>query len=191
MPSWLVDDPTLVYMILAALAVILGVAWWRTKQGKLLLGAIGTVVLIAAVWLIGQYAITDAKRLQRAVEAMAAAVQGRDIITIMAHTSRDFDYHGTNRDEAAKKLQGILQREDVTDVVVWDFEPQEISREQRAARMNFMVKPKGNWNSGTHYLCRSQFVLEDGQWRLRTFAIFNPFVDTNQEIIIPGFASTR
>jgi len=40
MPSWLVDDPTFVYVILAALAVILGVAWWRTKQGKILIAAL-------------------------------------------------------------------------------------------------------------------------------------------------------
>jgi hypothetical protein len=186
MPSWLIDDPTFVYMILAALAVILGVAWWRTKQGKLLIAALVAIALIGGVWLLSHYAVTDAKRIQHAVEAMAAAMQRHDVNTIVSHTSRDFDYHGTRREPARQSLQDIMMRGDVTEVVVWDFEAENISRAEGSASMLFMVKPKGNWNSGAHYLCRARFVLEDGEWRMQTFAIFNPFVDTNKEIIVPG-----
>jgi hypothetical protein len=186
MPSWLVDDPTFVYVILAALAVILGVAWWRTKQGKLLIAALVAIALIGGVWLLSHYAVTDAKRIQHAVEAMAAAVQRHDVNTIVSHTSRDFDYHGTRREPARQSLQDIMMRGDVTEVVVWDFEAENISRAEGSASMLFMVKPKGNWNSGTHFLCRAHFVLEDGEWRMQSFAIFNPVVDTNKEVIVPG-----
>lgn len=187
MPSWLVDDPSFIYMILATLAVVLGVAWWRTKRGKLFVGALAALGLIVVVWLIGHFTVTDAKRIQRAVEQMAAAVQRHDLNGVFAHISRDFDYHGVDRERARVQLEAILQRRDVTEVAVWDFEPESISREQRMARISFLVKPKGNWNSGTHYLCRAEFVLEDGQWRMRTFRIFNPFADTHQEIVVPGF----
>jgi hypothetical protein len=187
MSSWLVDDPTFVYMILATLAVILGVAWWRTRQGKLFVGALVAVALIVGVWLIGHFAVTDAKRIQRAVEEMAAAVQRRDLNAVFAHISRDFDYRGTDRERARKVLQDILQRRDVTEVAVWDFEPERISRDDRLAKVSFLVKPKGNWNSGTHYLCRAEFVLEEGQWRMHRFKLFNPFAETHQEIVVPGF----
>ena len=188
MPSWLADDPTLVYMILAALAMILGVAWWRTKQGKLFLGAIGAILLIGVVWLIGHYTMTDAKRIQRVVEEMAAALQRHDLNGVFVHTSRDFSYHGITRERAREQLEGILRRRDVTEVVVWDFNPESISREQRSATMAFLVKPRGNWGNGAeHYLCRAEFVLEDGQWRMRTFRIFNPFANTHEEITVPGF----
>jgi|GEM_PF-2381631 len=187
MPSWLVDDPTFVYAVLAALAVILGVAWWRTKQGKLFIAVLVAIALIGGVWLLSHFGVTDAKRIQHAVEAMAAAVERHDVNTIISHTSRDFDYHGTSRESARQKLQDIMSRGDVTEVVVWDFEAENISRAERSANMLFIVKPKGNWNSGTHYLCRARFVLEDGEWRMQSFAIFNPFVDTNKEIIVPGF----
>src|SRR5207253_5234007 len=90
MPSWLIEHSALIYMVLATLAVILGVAWWRTRQGKLFLGALGAVLLIAVAWLIGYLTVTDAKRIQRTVEQMAAALQRHDVAAVFAHTSRDF-----------------------------------------------------------------------------------------------------
>src|SRR5439155_17552989 len=105
---------------------------------------------------------------------------------VFALTSRDFNYHGVTRERAREHLERIVRQRDVTEVTVWDFEPETISREQGTATMAFLVKPRGNWESGTHYLCRADFVLEEGQWRMRTFRIFNPFANTHEEITVPG-----
>jgi hypothetical protein len=72
---------------------------------------------------------------------------------------------------------------------VWDFERGEVSRAQRTAKVHFMVKARGDWRgSEAGYPCNADFVLDpDGQWRLRGFQIFNPFVEADQPLHIPGF----
>jgi hypothetical protein len=193
MPSWLVDDPSLVFILLCTLALVLGVLWWRTRKRPYLLGAGVAVVLLAGVWLLGHFVETDAKQIERKIREMAASVGDRNLDRAFAHISQDFHFGNSgrqfDRQLFRQRAQEFISTHRITEAVVWDFEPGEVSRAQRTGQMAFKVKVRSDLlRGGEHYRCVADFVLDpDGQWRLRSFQLFNPFVETNQPFQIPGF----
>jgi hypothetical protein len=187
MLTWLIDNSTLVYTILGAACLGLGLLWWRTKYARYLEGSALALALIAAVWTLGFFVDTDTRRIVRAVEEMRAGVQGRDVDRIFAQISRHFRFGGSNFTEFRRRVADVIRSRNVNDVNVWDFEPGEISRTRGTATINFKVKPTGDWgNDARFYRCDAEFVLDpDGQWRMRGFQVFNPFVDAHQPLPIP------
>jgi hypothetical protein len=188
MNNWLADNAALMYMVLGTAAVISGYGWWQTKRGWLLLGSGVTVLLIGVIFLLRTLLPSDAEQIFRIIRNMSAAVKAHDVDSLFAPLSDSFTFRGQNRSRFRSSAEQIMRNRDVTDVQVWGFESEGVSRSERTARISFNVKPKGNWGDGAFYLCRSEWVLEsDGQWRLRTFEVFNPLVEQNQPIFIPGF----
>jgi hypothetical protein len=212
MANWLHDNLTVLTMLLGTAALVLLVLWWQTRQRKraelaierptqasrilqwrnrerkIAFLAVAVVVLLAAIWLITLFHETESRKIKEAIDEMRAGVQARDVERIFQHVSKDFRYHAHDRETFKGLSREILRRRDVEDVLIWDFEPEKISREDRTATVVFKAKPKGNWaGSEAFYLCRAEFVLDpDGKWRLKGFKVFNPFVNTNEEISIPG-----
>jgi hypothetical protein len=189
MSSWLVDDPTLIYMLLGTAAVAFAVLWWKTRKTGYAYGAGTAVALMGALFLLGTWVDTDQKRLRRALEEMAAGVTAHDLDRVFEHISADFQYRGHDKLAFRLKADEAIRARHVESVQVWDFEPIAIDRPRRSASMAFRVKGKGNWSTGKeYYRCLAEFVLDpDSQWRMRGFKIFNPLVETDQEIAIPGF----
>jgi len=191
--DWLIDDPTLVYMLLAIVAIGLAVGWWRTRQLKLALGAGIAVLLIAVLWLLCFLIPTDAKKIAHALQEMSDGVKSHDVDRIFAHVSEQFQQgpptFGGALDKAAfrQRSEGIIQERGVEEVPIWDIKVEKISRQNRSAQAVCSAKPKGNWTAGAFFIIRSQFVLDaDGQWRMRGFEVCNPAVNTNVGIRIPG-----
>jgi hypothetical protein len=186
--TWLIDNPALLYIILATIAVFLLVACWRTQQSKYLIGAGVVILLIIGVWLLSTYVPTDSKRIQHAIEEMSAGVRGHDLDRIFAHVSQDFRFHSLNKEAFRKTADRAIREHDVTNVLAWDFEPGEISRERGRAQVTFLVKPEGNWGTPAQYFrCEAEFVREaDGQWRMRGFQIFDPLTNSRDPVPIPG-----
>jgi hypothetical protein len=188
MLSFLIDNSTLIYILLAIASLALVLLWYRTKHARYLIGAAPILCLIAAMWAVDHFVDTDTKQIIRAVEAMRAGVQNRNIDQIFEHLSPDFHYGSHNFSKFRSWAEGVMRDGHVEDVIVWDFEPGPISREKRTAQIAFKVKARGDWpGSEAPYICRAEFVLDrDGQWRLRGFQVFNSYVNTTQPIDIPG-----
>jgi hypothetical protein len=145
-------------------------------------------VLGAGVWLIGSYHETDGLQIDRKIHEMGQGVEEHNLDHIFAHVSQEFRFDNLDKAAFRKAAEGIIQRHDVTQVKVWEFDVESISREKREAKVSFKVKPRGNFGGdAAYYLCRAQFVLDaDGHWRLKGFQVFNPFVDTRTPLQIPG-----
>jgi len=189
MNNWLADSAPLVYMLLGTAAVILAVVWWRTRRGWFLIGTGVLGLLVGSIFLLRAWYPSDSEQLIHAVQDMSAALHARNMDRIFAHISDNFGFHRHAKPEFRRLCEEVLHRRDVTECVVWDFVPEEVSRARGTGKLSFNVKPRGNWGSGAEfYLCKAEFVLEaDGQWRMKTFEIFNPYVDTSHPMDIPGF----
>jgi hypothetical protein len=186
--SWIIDNSTFLYILLILLFVALAVFWWRYQRPTNLIAPAVVLCLIAGLWAISHFVDTDAKQIQRAVEEMAAGVRSRDLNRIFENISQDFKYGGLGRAEFRSRSEQAIKNWNVEDVIVWEFEADSISREKRSAQMTFKAKAMGSWRgSEAYYLCRAEFVLgPDDKWRLKGFKLFNPYVNTTQEVGVPG-----
>jgi hypothetical protein len=200
MPSWLVDDPTEVYLALGFLALLLGVIWWVNRGedfGKKRLGwvrgliarrltlnqfcAMGlTLIGFLAVGILALYLFvdTDNKRIRRTIQEMSISVKNRDVSKIFSHISSQFNLRGLNKEGFRPLVEAHLRNEDVTEVPAWDFGQAKINREKKEATIEFMIKPKGRLTRDVPYRCSATFSLDpDGEWRLKTFSVFEPHID--------------
>jgi hypothetical protein len=179
MPSWLVDDPSLVFLALAVLALVLGTCWWRTRRRGYLIGLGAVAVLCGLVWLLAHFTDTDSKQIERSLRAMVRGVNHRNLDQVFEHVANDFRFGGANKAEFRKWAEGYLNSGGEVNLDVWDFQPREISRPNRSATVVFKVKARNPMTSGIEfYNCRARFTLDpDGQWRLKGFQLFPPQTD--------------
>src|SRR5439155_8189258 len=91
--------------------------------------------------------------------------------------------------EIPRFAEEVSHRRNVTEFQPWGFIPGDVSRQKRRGELEFSFKIRGDWSAGTEYfLARTVWTLDsDGEWRLQTFDVFNPFTDTNSPIQIPGW----
>jgi hypothetical protein len=186
MLEFLVEQPLPIYLLLFVIVSACLTLWWRNRRGWYVLGALGAFLLGGGIWLLGVYYETANLQMQRHVQEMSAGVKHHDLDRIFAQISESFHLDNLGKAHFRKRCAELMERQDVTDVEAWEFEPGALSGTTRT--MTFKVKPHGNFGGGAaFYQCRAEFVRDpDGQWRLQTFQIFNPFVDTHTPLQIPG-----
>ena len=199
--EWLYEGRSTVYVILGACAVVLLALWARDgfvffksipprkgeKAARRRPAVLPLLVLLVAV-LVGVYALlsvlveTRNKQIERKVKEMAAAVKRKDADAIMKHVSPSFQIGSMKREQFQEYVQSALRRGMVDELHVWEFV---FSSDQPKVR--FKAKPKGGWTRDTEYfLVEAEFVKDsDGQWRMKAFEVYNPFVDTNKPLGIP------
>ena len=189
MPSWIVDDPTLVLVLLGVGALVLALAWWLTRKRYYLMGAAALGVLALVVWLLYRFVPTDAKQIERNLQDMAAAVDAKDVNRLFSHVSDEFMFHLHNKADFRRGVEGYLRRGEVQGVTVWGFEVRELSRERHTAKVLFNAKGRGTAFGGHEYVrCKAHFVLDpDGEWRLKGFELYQPQIDPDQgePLVVP------
>jgi hypothetical protein len=186
--DWLFEGRAVVYALLAAVAGVLLILWWMHRKRNLLI-AVGVVAGLAGLYfLLDRLVETPREQIERKVGEMAAAVKARDAGTIAKHLAADFRFHGQDRDSFRKFVESAVNRGVLDELTVWDMEwPEE--GDDRTRRVQFKAKPKGGMAAGIeyYYLVKARFVREaDGQWRLKDFDVYNPFVDSNRPLDIPN-----
>lgn len=194
MQSWLADDFDVIVMLLGIAALACMYAWWRTRQRGYAIAAGaagGLIALVCLILTIGPllFGESDSQQIERKVREMAAAVKAGNLDGAFRHISREFRFGGLDGPAFRQKAAEAIRLHHVEDIVVWEFEPGEISRQRRAAKISFLVKVRGNWQGSeiANYRCDADFVLDpDSQWRLKGFQLFNPFMESDQPIRIPG-----
>jgi hypothetical protein len=143
-------------------------------------------VLLGLVFLLTRLVVTDRQQLERSLWAMAQGVTEGKPDEVFKHVAKTFHYAGMDRAEFLARADRAIRRRHVTDLYLWRFDPEELDREGKKARVAFNMRVTSDWTDGTQiFLVRADFVLEDGQWRMKTFKIYNPVVNTDQPIPVP------
>jgi ketosteroid isomerase-like protein len=189
MLSTLVDEATIVYVVLILATAGCVLAWRNTRRKSLLAGAGVGILLLVAFAIVCHFLVTDQRKIELALQDAAAAVKANDIPRIAGHLARDFHFRSQDRAAFLEKAKQDVGSHRVEEVVVWDFKFENVDSAKGTAHISFRAKLHGGGvPEGAFYRVTAELVREaDGQWKLRTFDIFNPAVDTNSPISIPGY----
>jgi hypothetical protein len=188
MLSTLVDESTIVYIALILLCSGLLFAWRRTRKRWYLVGTGLGFILVIGFAILTHLVVTDRQKIENTIRHAAAAVERRDVEGIRRALANDFRFHSADRRKFIETGREILQHRNVRELAVWDIGFDSFDKRNGTARISFMAKPRGNWSEGIHYRVEADLVREsDGQWRVRTFEVFKPFVDAKEPQPIPGF----
>jgi hypothetical protein len=184
--SWLVDHAGLAYLLLGIVALGLASAWWMTRERNYLIGLAATAAMIFLVWLLGRLIVTDRQQIEANLWAMAQGVTDGQPDQVFCHLSRQFHFQDMDRDAFLPRAAKAIQQHRVKELYLWDFQVEQLDRQARTARMAFNVRLTSPWSdSPQFFLVRADFVLEDGQWRMKGFRLFNPVADTDRPIPVP------
>jgi hypothetical protein len=190
--SWLVDNAATVYVLLGMVAGGFAMAWWLTKRVKFLAVAGGIVALMALFWLLTRLVVTDRRQIETNVREMADAAAAGRVEDLVRHLAADVTVQRRDfkRKEVADAVRRVLNVSPIKYVHIFDFEVTELTRQgnQGHAAVNFKARVDGR---GDEVLalpwCVTDFVIEDGRWKLRRVEFRNSIANTDQLMPIPGF----
>lgn len=176
--DWLFEGRTSVYVVLAALAVFLLLAWWQTRKRWLLFGVVFAAGLVGLYALLDKAVETDREQIVRKIKSMIAAVNAGNIDGIFENISGEFrSPGGKGKAELREMARRYIEQKTVTSVDVWDIvcigEP---SLQQRTAQASFQVKVHGQPGvEGFLAECEATFDFDTRHgWRLRSIRFFKP-----------------
>jgi ketosteroid isomerase-like protein len=193
--DWLYEGRPAVYVLLGGAAALLLVVWKRTPRRVYLQAAAACLVLLGVYYLLDRQVETDREQISRKITEMAGAVQARDLDRIFRHISESFRLGGADRAAFRREVENVFSRNLVERVEVWNFQFPDDFREKRgsgpaaeeSARVEFFAKPFGGVaDNATYYLVRARMRRDpDGQWRLQTYQVFNPYSGSNEPLVVP------
>jgi hypothetical protein len=187
--SRFVEGSPTVYLLLAfGLLVNLGL-WWRTRKRSFLIAAGVFALLIGGYYLLDRSVDTDDKKLVRAVNDIAADLTAGKVDAAMKLVSDAFDGYGSNKKGLEDYCKLHISRGEVSSFKVWDVTVEQVSRAERTATVRFNFKVQGSWGESLPtWFLRVNFVLDpDDQWRVKSFAIYDSFNNSNTPVAIPGW----
>jgi hypothetical protein len=180
MPYWLVDDPSVLYVLLGVIALGLVVGLGLKREGQWLkiwlLSLLVVAVLIGVVIALDALVVTDGEKIVTTLEQMTEAVKKRDTSGIMNHVSKDFEARSLNRAGLEDRIKFAFSQ-GVDEVVIFDIEPIEVPSGSREAKVRFTAKAKQRGSDIADprgYQVEATFVLEGDEWRMKTFLARDP-----------------
>jgi hypothetical protein len=181
---WLIDHPGSIYLALGILAVGFFIAFHFTRRVVHLGGALGFLAVMALVWLLTQWVVTDRKQVERNVRRMAGAVVNGNVDELFRYVARDFRFGQMDRDALYARVKQAVKDHHVDDIHIFEFEVEKLSRPERRADVTF--KATIHSSEGPRiFLFRSGFTLEDDVWKISRLSMHNPVVNTDQPLGVP------
>src|ERR1043165_3251989 len=174
--SWVVDNAGALYVQCAIAAAGFVVAWRFNQRVKFLGYGAGFLAVMGLIWLTTRFFSSDRKQVEENVHAMAAAIVAGKTDELFKHISRDFHYRTMTRDMLHQKARAAVNVYQINQVKITDFNVDELSREKKFAKASFRVSAWAEGHEGPYvFVTRADFVLEDGEWKLKTMRFYNPF----------------
>jgi hypothetical protein len=153
------------------------------KGGRLALPPVALALLgllALGTFLADRLVETRREQIGRKLVEMAGAVRARDAGRIFQHISEQFRHESYNRDTFRRSVESALRNNLVNEVIVWDVKVGE------GGGVEFMAKPRGGVaGENVGFPVFAEFVRDpDGQWRMRGFTVFKPYVDSKEKMSI-------
>lgn len=181
--DWLFEGRLTVYLVLAIAASALVALWIRDRR-KIWLGGAAFLAILAGLYLLLDRVVeTRHEQIERKLQHMAAGVRTRNVDAIFNHISDRFRFQGMNKSTFRAYVERAMKNRGVDDLIIWN-----VQRVEENGQVAFNAKPRGSL-TGTDvpYLVRARFVQDSpGEWRLESFQIYNPYVNTTQPLDIPA-----
>jgi hypothetical protein len=130
------------------------------------------LLLLLGLWACDHFVESDTEQIDRKMHEMSAGVHERNMDNVFRHVSDSFHVGSANKAAFRQLADGAIQRQDITEIEVWDIAVESVSRETKTATVRFRFKPKGRVPENAGYIGKSKFVLDpDKEWRLQSIEI--------------------
>ena len=182
---WLVDHANLVYILCGIAILALIAIFWNTGRIKRLVEAAIILGFAVLFFWFSTFIITDAKRIEMDLNAMAKAALDHDPEPLRSRLSNKFEYEGQKGKGVADLVASTSKAAGVTDYKIWDYHVKFVDKPDgpREATATFQLRIEA---SDRNFACRCKavFVMEENRWLLRTFEVYNLIGDSEQPIKI-------
>ena len=169
---WLVDHARVLYLTLGVLALVLGCLWWMTRKRIYRFALIGIAAILLLIWLLALFIVTDRMRIVRRVQAMAQAIDQRNLDEFFKYVSPQFGYDAMDIQQFRIYTEAQLRRYKVFSFRVHKITVPDVSR-QTGSKAGFWIDVEGAWEGETPPLrCEAIFVFERDEWLLKGFRIY-------------------
>jgi hypothetical protein len=182
---WLVDHASSVNLLLGIAALIAGCLWWMTRKRGYGFAFLVTVALLIVVRLLSVFIVTDRMRIIQTVEAMARAVDQRNLDECFKHVSPQFKHDLMDAQQFRVYTEAQLRLHKVFKFHVFKISAEDVSRETGTGKARFWIDVEGAWDGEAPPLrCDATFVFERDMWLLKDFKVF--LGNTSNEFRLPA-----
>ncbi|MER3416612.1 MAG: hypothetical protein C4297_10420 [Gemmataceae bacterium] len=192
--TWITEDPTPIYAMLAVVTLALAIAGYATGLVRYYLWSLAAVAAAALVFFVDWLVVTDREYVQELTQELAAAAQAGD----MARLERLFSdesssiFQGLDKKQLMDLARRWLPRVTPREIVVWGFQ---IEKTARGSGWRCRCLGKASGTFGGFEIVNQLFQLEvtyfkdrTGQWRIWELRIYN--FGAREEIRVSGVAPT-
>jgi hypothetical protein len=184
---WIVDNLSIVLLVLGIAALCFAAAWWSTRKTQLLIGVGVPILLMPLAWLLSLFVVTDRMQLVRNIESMRDFVNAGKLDEALEFFENEVKVDTMQgelkvaKSEMKSVAKGNMKLYGVKKVDVWGIHVQDVSRPM--ATVNFYIKPQDSEERGR---CRMGFVLgQDGKWRVSTFTVESLVGGKKSPLLLP------
>lgn len=194
MPTFLSDPPVVVYLVLAAVAIITGVVWLNRRTRKSLAVFLGVFAFVAVVLLIDRLFESPREEAVRRMQAMIHAADRVDPEAFAGHLADTVRYQDANGVKTFTREQlrhhsfwNVLRQFNVH-VAAWDFSRADVAEvDENSIEIGFLAKGETQGKQIPMYF-RATFTRQpDGSMKLTGLAAFDPIKRQKERVSIPQF----
>jgi len=186
MPTFLSDPPRTMYIVFGAMVVILGAMALRRQKKSDVITFVIAAVLLLVLYLIDRSYESPREQVVRKIQEMGTASQSKKYDDLFKHVSESFKYK--NLDKNGLREQARIAERYFDGIEAWDYSREDFKPiDDNTVQQGFLVQPKNSGNPGFQRYVVATFKKEGEEWKLITFALYDPIKKTNDaEQGIPG-----
>ena len=186
MPTLLSDPTRPMYILFGAMVVILGALALRRQKKSDIITFVVAAVLLLVLYIIDRSVESPREQVVRKIDEMKSASQSKKYDDLFKHVSDSFNYKGL--DKKALRDKAHLAEQYFDGIEAWDYGRNDFKIvDDTTVQQGFLVQPKNSNNPALQRYVVATFKKEGEEWRLKTFAIYDPIKKTNDaELGIPG-----
>jgi hypothetical protein len=188
MPTALSDPTTSLYVILGAIAVILGLVAARRQKRSDVINFLIPAVALLALFVIDRATESPREQAVRKLQEMEAASQAKNYDEVFKHVSEAFQYKSLDK-KALRDRANLALTHFPEGVRIWNATRNNFKEvNESTVEQEFDVQPVNA--PQFRHLCVGVFKKDpDGEWRLASFRLY-PVVGggggERQEVSVPG-----